>query len=137
MTFPRLFRLAAVFLFVAAGAAARGSDAIPAPKAGVSATVKQVHVTAELIAETTYLAPGKPFLVALHLHMDPGWHTYWINPGDAGLATNISWTLPSGFTAGPLQWPTPEQHDMGGLMTYGYAGDVYLITTISAPKILI
>jgi thiol:disulfide interchange protein/DsbC/DsbD-like thiol-disulfide interchange protein len=114
--------------------AARASDAIAAPAGGASLTVSQPHVTAELIPEKTLIMAGEPFEVALHLHADPGWHTYWINPGDAGLATTIKWTLPPGFTAGPIEWPTPEKHDMGGLMTYGYAGDVYLLTTIMPPK---
>jgi thiol:disulfide interchange protein len=114
--------------------AARASDPINAPVGGASATVSQPHVTAELIPETTTVQPGKTFDVALHLHSDPGWHTYWINPGDAGLATTITWTLPPGFTAGPIQWPTPEKHNMGPLVTYGYEGDVYLLTTLTPPK---
>jgi thiol:disulfide interchange protein DsbD len=124
-----------LFLLLIAGTlAARASDPIAAPAQGASATVSQSHVTAELIPETTTVQPGQPFDVALHLHSDPGWHTYWINPGDAGLATTIAWTLPPGFTAGPIQWPTPEKHAMGPLITYGYAGDVYLLTTITPPK---
>ena len=118
-------------VFLALGLAARASDFIAPPKQGVSATVAQPHVTAQLISETTHVKAGKPFLVALHLHMDKGWHTYWVNPGDAGLATTITWTLPPGFTAGPIQWPTPELHMMGPLTTYGYAGDAYLLTTIT------
>jgi thiol:disulfide interchange protein DsbD len=114
--------------------AARASDPISAPMDGASATVTQPHVTAELIPETSSIQAGQPFDVALHLHSDPGWHTYWINPGDAGIATTIKWTLPPGFTAGPIQWPTPEKHAMGPLVTYGYAGDVYLLTTITPPK---
>ncbi|HEY0257702.1 MAG TPA: thioredoxin family protein [Candidatus Methylacidiphilales bacterium] len=123
-----------LLLLLAGTLAVRASDPIAGPAQGASATVTQPHVTAELIPETTAVQPGQPFDVALHLHADPGWHTYWINPGDAGLATTISWTLPPGFTAGPIQWPTPEKHDMGPLMTYGYAGDVYLLTTITPPK---
>ena len=125
-----------VFLFIllAGLGAARASDKIDAPAEGASAIVTQPHVTAELIPESTTVEAGKPFDVALHLHMDEGWHTYWINPGDAGLATTIKWTLPPGFTAGPIQWPTPEKHPMGPLMTYGYADDVYLLTTITPPK---
>jgi thiol:disulfide interchange protein DsbD len=88
---------------------------------------------AELIPETAQVVPGQPFDVALHLHMDPGWHTYWVNSGDAGLPTSIKWTLPPGFTAGPIRWPTPEIHAMGPLVTYGYGGDVYLLTTITPP----
>ena len=111
----------------------RASDLIDASAGGASAKVTQPHVVAELIPETTLITAGKPFDVILHLKMDEGWHTYWINPGDAGLATTIRWTLPEGFTAGPIQWPTPENHTMGPLITYGYEGDVYLITTITPP----
>jgi thiol:disulfide interchange protein/DsbC/DsbD-like thiol-disulfide interchange protein len=112
----------------------RASDPIEAPSDGASAGVSQPHVTAELIPEITTIEPGKAFDVALHLHMDKDWHTYWINPGDAGMATTITWTLPAGFTAGPIQWPTPEKHETGGLIVYGYGGDVYLLTTITPPK---
>jgi thiol:disulfide interchange protein DsbD len=123
-----------LLLLIVGSLVARASDPISAPAQGASATVSQPHTTAELIPETTTVQPGQPFDVALHLHSDPGWHTYWINPGDAGLATTITWTLPSGFTAGPIQWPTPEKHNMGPLITYGYEGDVYLLTTITPPK---
>ena len=128
------FRILFLCFLITGLVTAHASDPIAAPADGASATVTQPHETAELIPERTSIEPGKPFDVILHLHSDPGWHTYWINPGDAGLATTIAWTLPPGFTAGPIQWPTPEKHDMGGLMTYGYAGDVYLLTTITPPK---
>lgn len=120
-------------LLIAGSVVARASDPISAPARGASATISQPHVTAELISSIYQQHPLKPFDIILHLHMEPGWHTYWINPGDAGLATTITWTLPPGFTAGPIQWPTPEKHPMGPLMTYGYAGDVYLITRITVP----
>ncbi len=123
-----------LFLTLIAVGLVRASDPINAPALGASASVSQPHVTAELIPETTAAQAGQPFDVALHLHADAGWHTYWINPGDAGLATRIVWTLPPGFTAGPIQWPTPEKHNMGPLVTYGYGGDVYLLTTITPPK---
>ncbi len=35
--------------------------------------------------------------------MEKHWHTYWINPGDAGLATRVDWTLPEGYQAGGIQ----------------------------------
>jgi len=124
---------ALLFLLVSASLSLRASEPINVKYFGASEKVKQPHVIAELIPETAGAVPGKPFEVILHLHSDPGWHTYWINPGDAGLATKITWTLPEGFTAEPIQWPTPEKHKMGPLVTYGYEGDVYLITTITPP----
>ena len=125
--------LRVLFLVVLAALTARASDKIDAPSEGASKSVQQPHVVAELIPEMTTVEAGKPFRMILHLKMDPGWHTYWINPGDAGLATTIKWTLPPGFTAGPILWPTPENHSMGPLVTYGYEGDVYLLTEITPP----
>jgi thiol:disulfide interchange protein len=121
----------ACFSAIVSFATLRASDALPEPTGGRSATVTQPHVTAELIAETTTLQVGRPFDVVLHLHMDENWHTYWINPGDAGLATVIKWTLPPGWSAGTIEWPTPEKHSMGPLTTYGYGGDVYLPVKIT------
>ena len=125
--------LLAALLIAAALCTGRASEVVPnEPGTGRSATVTQPHVTAELISEMTSLQIGQPFDVALHLHMDAGWHTYWINPGDAGLATTIKWALPAGIqSAGPIQWPTPEVHMMGPLTTYGYGGDVYLLTRMT------
>ena len=40
-------------------------------------------------------------------------HTYWINPGDAVLATTTTWALSSDIVSvGPAQWPTPEKARM-------------------------
>src|SRR5271168_439117 len=66
------------------------------------------HVAASLIAETLSLVPGQPLHLALRQEIQPGWHTYWSNPGDSGLPTTIDWTLPREFKAGPIMWPTPE-----------------------------
>lgn len=99
--------------------------------------VRDGAVSAELIAETTGIAPGKPFTVALRLTLDPNWHTYWTNPGDSGLPTKIAWTLPPGFSAGPLQFPHPHRFvvDFGGLkqVGLGYATEVLHLAEITPP----
>ena len=65
--------------------------------------------------------------------MEPGWHTYWEHPGDAGLPTSISWTLPDGFVAGPIQWPLPHRVlEPGDIEVYAYK-DNLLLTAIVAP----
>jgi thiol:disulfide interchange protein DsbD len=71
--------------------------------------------------------------VVLHLRLEEGWHTYWRNPGDAGLPTAIRWVLPAGFTAGDIVWPYPQRLPVGPLMNYGYAGEVSLLTQITVP----
>lgn len=94
----------------------------------------QQLVSAKLIASKSAIVPGQPFEVGLLLQMAPGWHTYWEYSGDAGLPTKMSWTLPQGFQAGPIQWPVPHlMVEPGDIWTYGFSGKVLLITTIIPP----
>ncbi|MBK8475299.1 MAG: thioredoxin family protein [Opitutaceae bacterium] len=86
-----------------------------------------------LVAESTALVPGQTTTVALRFVHDEHWHTYWKNPGDAGLPTTASWKLPPGYSAGPIQWPAPEITDTGGVLTYGYGGDLLLLVDIVVP----
>jgi hypothetical protein len=48
------------------------------------------HVAASLVAETRSIVPGRSFHIALRQRIEAGWHTYWVNPGDAGLPTTIA-----------------------------------------------
>jgi thiol:disulfide interchange protein DsbD len=90
-------------------------------------------VEAELFAQTTGAAPGSTLYVALRQKIVPGWHTYWRNPGDAGQATSLTWTLPPGWTAGDIVWPTPERYVAGPLMNYVFSDEVYLPVPITVP----
>ncbi|WP_375515774.1 protein-disulfide reductase DsbD domain-containing protein [uncultured Nostoc sp.] len=82
--------------------------------------VKTEHVQTQLVSEVSSIQPGKPFWVGLHFQIKPGWHTYWKNPGDSGVAPSIAWTLPQGFSAGELVYPYPERLPASGLMNFGY-----------------
>ncbi len=98
-----------------------------------SAGPPEPHVRARLLAEGASIQPGVAFDVGLQLLMDPGWHTYWKNPGDSGLPTRISWRLPEGFTIEPLRWPTPTAFNTGPLTSYGYGGEVLLMARVTPP----
>jgi len=111
-----------IFLFLTLLLAATPVLAQNAPK---------VH--ARLVAEELSVAPGGTITVALEEKIAPGWHTYWKNPGDAGAPTDIQWTLPPGWKAGPIQWPRPKRLPVGPLMDYGYEGTPWLLTTLTAP----
>ncbi len=65
--------------------------------------------------------------VAVLIDLDPGWHTYWRNPGDTGLPTRLDWQI-DGAEVGAILWPTPEVFDEaeGLFTTYGYEGRVAL-----------
>ncbi len=90
-------------------------------------------VRAELLAEPASLRPGEPFTVGVRLTMKPHWHTYWRNPGDSGLATEIAWDLPKGFSAGPIEWPAPARIPVAHLVNYAYEGTTTLLTRITPP----
>lgn len=103
----------------------------------VSATVDEYPpVEAELVSEVLSVRPEEPFWVALHLKMGKGWHTYWINPGEGGLATKVEWRLPDGIEAGPLQWPYPVKFETAGIVNYGYEGEILLLSEMKAPASL-
>src|SRR5205807_2553517 len=78
-------------------------------------------------------APGQPFWVALYQRISPGWHTYWVNPGDSGEPPRVEWALPSGFTVGEIAWPLPQRIPVGAAMTYGYSGEVVLPIPVTPP----
>ena len=95
--------------------------------------VEAAHIRVQLVSEATTVTPGRPFWVGLVQTVDPGWHTYWRNPGDSGAATRISWDLDDGWSASPIQWPAPERMPYGDLVNYGYTGQVLLPVLITPP----
>jgi len=92
------------------------------------------HVTARLVAERTEMAPGETVDLALVLEIEPGWHTYWRNPGDSGDSPRVSWSLPEGVEVGPLRWTRPELIPVGPLANYGYSGRAVHLFALSLPE---
>jgi DsbC/DsbD-like thiol-disulfide interchange protein len=89
---------------------------------------------ATLVSEYESIRPGQSFTVALKFNIAEHWHTYWRNAGDAGLATQITWDLPEGFVAGPIQWPYPKRLPVPGeILNFGYEGEVWHLVEIQAP----
>ncbi|MBS3895891.1 protein-disulfide reductase DsbD domain-containing protein [Silanimonas sp.] len=91
------------------------------------------HAAVALIADHATVAPGQTFGAGLRIVHEPGWHSYWQNPGDSGLPTRFDWTLPEGARAGPIQWPVPERLPFGGLVNLGYKNDLLLPATLTVP----
>jgi len=98
-----------------------------------SSVVQTDNVRAELLSDVAAAKPGEPFWVGLRQTIRPKWHTYWKNPGESGLPTEITWTLPAGVTAGPIVWPVPNVFDIGGVINYGFKDDILLLVRITPP----
>lgn len=101
--------------------------------AAADASAGSAHVSVRLVPEVTAISPGRPFTVAIHMSMAPSWHTYWKNPGDSGMPTKVTWTLPDGFKAGELQWPAPKRSVDSGLALYGYEGEATFLAEVTPP----
>ena len=86
----------------------------------------------QLIAESQ-APPGGEVELAIHMRTNPGWHGYWLNPGDAGLPMEVKWQLPPGFAAGPLRYPVPSRLTIAGLMNYVYENDYAVLVRLKVP----
>jgi thiol:disulfide interchange protein DsbD len=116
MSAMRSFRLIfAMSLLLAVG--------LPAHAASNSADAP--HVRVELLVPGDNLYSSDELNdVGIYFKLEPGWHIYWKNPGDAGEPPHIQWMLPKGITAGPMQFPAPKRLPLGPLMDYGYENEV-------------
>ena len=88
----------------------------------------------ELLIESNSIEPGDELLVGFKFSLSPGWHTYWVNPGDAGEGASIKWNLPKDVKASKILWPGPERIPVEPLMTFGYEDEVVLLTKIYTTK---
>ena len=89
------------------------------------------HTQVQLLLSADTVRPGDTIWAGVDLKMDPAWHTYWKNPGEAGMATKIEWQLPPGVTAGETQWPLPEKLPPAEVTTYGYNHEVVLLVPLT------
>ena len=82
----------------------------------------------ELISAETSAQAGDTVTLALKLEMNPGWHVYWRQPGDAGLPPQILWDASTTATFGEFEWPIPELLPIvpNQIMDYGYSNVVVL-----------
>ena len=125
---PHLFFIRSLFLFAGLCTSAWAQFGALVTQS----TVSTPQVRAELVAYAPDgVRAGTTFWIGLQLQHAPEWHTYWRNPGDAGLPTELSFTLPKGFELGPVLWPLPEKIAVGRYTNYGFHKDVLLAVAVT------
>jgi thiol:disulfide interchange protein DsbD len=96
--------------------------------AGAAANAAATRV--ELVLDNQVAKPGETVSAGVLFHLQPGWHTYWQNPGGPGYAASIKWQLPAGVTNGPMQWPVPEKFQDSLGTWYIYEKELMLIVPL-------
>jgi thiol:disulfide interchange protein DsbD len=81
------------------------------------------RATVRLISASNAASNGE-IQLGLKFQLTPGWHIYWSNPGDAGLAPQITLAAPA--IAGPFSFPPPELLLQGPVAAYVLSGNVLL-----------
>jgi len=91
----------------------------------------QAHTHVRLVSQQDAVVAGGTFWVGVDMVLDDGWHVYWQNAGDSGLAPKIKWQLPSGIKAGEINWPYPQRLSVGPLTSFGYEHEVLLLVPVT------
>jgi DsbC/DsbD-like thiol-disulfide interchange protein/cytochrome c biogenesis protein CcdA len=93
---------------------------------------RETNISATLLAEGSAM-PGGTVTLAIDMQPAPGWHGYWLNPGDAGQGMTLDWTLPPGAKVGALQYPVPATLTIAGLMNHVYKTEYAVLTSFTVP----
>lgn len=99
--------------------------ALGAPLAAVAGPwAENEQARVRLVSRWAAAAPGGDAGLGLEYRLAPGWHVYWMNPGDAGYPPKL--TLAAGPLSAPgLRYPAPHRFDLpGGLVSFGYGDEV-------------
>ena len=92
--------------------------------------LEAAHTQATLLLGSKAARPGDTVLAGVRLRMEPGWHTYWQNPGASGMPTTFEWNVPATIIPDPTEWPVPEKLPDKDLTTYIYTDEVVILVPL-------
>lgn len=101
-----------------------------------SRTAEAPLVQAKLVSAQTSVTPGEALPIGVALTVAPGWHIYWLHPGDAGMSTQVEWKPSSGVRIDGVRWPSPTRFiSYETIHANGYDGEVLLPATLTLTDI--
>lgn len=116
------FRLSVALLAAQLLAAASQAET----PAGASEWLDHDYGAVRLISKSAVLPPDGKVWLGLHFRLEPGWHTYWRTPGDAGLPPAFSFEGSENLKRYDLAWPVPKRASENGQETFVYENEVVL-----------
>src|SRR6201747_3290558 len=112
----RALGLAAALFALSLVVEARAQDSSPWQKDG--------HSAVRLLAGSR---SGAVLLGGIAIQLQPGWHTYWRNPGDSGVPPRFDFSKSDNVEAVTVLWPAPRKFDDGaGGHSVGYHNQIVL-----------
>ncbi|WDE95462.1 protein-disulfide reductase DsbD family protein [Lentisphaera profundi] len=86
-------------------------------------------VDAEIILPRSYAAPGQVRQIIIKVNVKKGWHTYWKNPGESGIAPDFTWHGDN-YEIKNIHWPSPKYYENTGIVNYVYDGEILFIANL-------
>src|SRR3954453_17756105 len=115
---------------VLAAAVGASSLALEARAQDSSPWQKDSHSAVQLMAGSR---SGAVLLGGIAFQLQPGWHTYWRNPGDSGVPPRFDFSKSDNVDTVTVLWPAPMKFDDGaGGTALGYVRQVVLPLRIVA-----
>jgi len=87
-------------------------------------SVKTDHAEISIVGNSNIVSEPGVIQLGYKFVFSPGWHTYWINPGDSGGPPIFEFNSPSGWDIKENIWPGPQRIIYPPLMTFGYVDEV-------------
>ena len=87
-------------------------------------SAKTDHAEIVIIGEKNIIDKSGVIELGYKFTLTPGWHTYWINPGDSGGPPIFEFNSPDGWKIKNNVWPGPQKIEYPPLMTFGYVDEV-------------
>jgi DsbC/DsbD-like thiol-disulfide interchange protein len=136
ITATRFVRRHAVILLasLAFGAfAIFGGMALAAP-AGDSPWVASTDSKVRLVSGTVEIQGHPMRFAGVQLRMNPGWKTYWRNPGDSGVPPSFDWAGSKNLKSAEVLFPAPHSFADANGTAIGYEDEVVFPVEITPDK---
>jgi DsbC/DsbD-like thiol-disulfide interchange protein len=103
--------------------------AVVAQPSKPSAVTQGFHSQARLISGGRQ---GDVWLAGIEITLDPGFKTYWRNPGDSGLPPRFDWSRSENVAGADIRFPAPYRHMDAAGVAYVYGKKVVLPVLVTA-----
>lgn len=124
MGFAFLKRLPVGLLFALGAIVGLGAGAVLGAGASASPWTVSTNSKVRLVSGAVDDG-GRPALLAgIQLRLDPGWKTYWRNPGDSGVPPRFDWAGSKNLKEAEVLYPAPHRFADAGGSAIGYDGEV-------------